>query len=447
MKNSFIKGTSITLAARLSNLAIGIIISILLARLLGPDGRGVYALVALIPALAFAFGNLGIASSSVYFTGKGTYDHGTIAGNNTIINTALSLMAVLFAILFLVLFQDTFFTGVPYHAIVLAVLMIPFHMFMTNSENLLLGQQRFFSYNLMRFLQMLLNLILLLLFVFITSITVFNAVLAYFLSYVVMAIVLHVYLKMIIKKFVFRINWHYIKDTLSYGLKSFFGSIISFLHLRLDQLLISAFLTPIAVGYYAIAVSLTERLWLLSQSASTVVFPKIASEKNEASKKAFTPVICRNILFLTLLGAILLLIVSKYVILLLYSKEFLSAVVPFQILLVGTIFVSGSKILANDIAGRGKPMLNTYVNIFSLILNVTLNIFFIPLYGIAGAAYATTISYTLVFILRSLVYSRISGNTITDIIFIKWSDFKQYKNLFSAIFRPRGDNSKISPTH
>jgi Na+-driven multidrug efflux pump len=102
---------------------------------------------------------------------------------------------------------------------------------------------------------------------------------------------------------------------------------------------------------------------------------------------------------------------------------------PFQILLIGLITISGWKILANDLYGRGKPMLNTNITITSVILNIILNIILIPKSGIAGAAWATSISYSFAFVAIVVAYSKISGNRIIDIIFIKKSDFKFYRNL------------------
>jgi Na+-driven multidrug efflux pump len=58
-----------------------------------------------------------------------------------------------------------------------------------------------------------------------------------------------------------------------------------------------------------------------------------------------------------------------------------------------------------------------------------LNIIFIPKFGISGASWATAISYTIALIMITIVYSRISGNRITDILFVKKSDLKYYKNI------------------
>jgi O-antigen/teichoic acid export membrane protein len=113
-----------------------------------------------------------------------------------------------------------------------------------------------------------------------------------------------------------------------------------------------------------------------------------------------------------------------------YSEEFLGAVWPFQILLIGTLAFSGWRILSYDIYARGKPMINTWITGFSAVLNTVLNIIYIPKFGIAGAAWATTISYSAMLAVTIYFYGKMSGNRALDIFLIKKSDFVFYKKFF-----------------
>jgi O-antigen/teichoic acid export membrane protein len=193
--------------------------------------------------------------------------------------------------------------------------------------------------------------------------------------------------------------------------------------------MVNIFLNPVAVGFYSIAVTLAEKIGLISESTGTILFPQVSSETNKERLNKFTPLVCRNTLFITMLCAIFLFLIGRWLIILLYSKEFSDSVLPFQILLIGSITISGWRILANDLYGRGKPLLNSYITGVSVIINIILNIIFIPKFGISGASWATAISYTIALIMITIVYSRISGNRITDILFVKKSDLKYYKNI------------------
>ena len=113
--------------------------------------------------------------------------------------------------------------------------------------------------------------------------------------------------------------------------------------------------------------------------------------------------------------------------------EFANAVLPLQILLIGAVTMSGWRILAIDIYGRGRPELNIYVSSVCLFLNVMLNILLIPKYGIIGAAWATSCSYTLAFVLMMIIYHRLFGVDIRDMIIIKISDLKVYRNVLRVL--------------
>ena len=124
---------------------------------------------------------------------------------------------------------------------------------------------------------------------------------------------------------------------------------------------------------------------------------------------------------------------SKELIFLFYSVDYSSSIFPFKILLIGVVTMSGWKILGSDLYGRGKPELNIYVSLISVVLNIILNILWIPKIGILGAAWATSISYTFSFVAIAIVYCKVSGNKIWNVILFQKSDFNIYKNIFRKL--------------
>jgi O-antigen/teichoic acid export membrane protein len=124
---------------------------------------------------------------------------------------------------------------------------------------------------------------------------------------------------------------------------------------------------------------------------------------------------------------------SRWMVVLLYSEKFIEAVYPLQVLLIGNVFISGWRILANDIAARGKPMINTYTIGSSLLANILLNVFWIPRYGIAGAAYATSVSYFFLFLVTAVIYAKISGNEFKKVFVPERTDVAFYKQLLLSV--------------
>jgi len=88
------RGASITLATRALALLIGIASSVILARALGPAGRGEYALIVLIPALLQFVGGFGLEPSVTYLVAKRKDEARAIAFTLVIASLALGLLLI-----------------------------------------------------------------------------------------------------------------------------------------------------------------------------------------------------------------------------------------------------------------------------------------------------------------------------------------------------------------
>lgn len=429
MIGKFTKNILITFGTRVFQLILGIGSSVIIARMLGPQGRGIYSLAILLPGLLAVFTNLGIGPASVFYIGKKKYSPKEVFGTNIIFAGLISIFTIIIGLIIVFFFSDKLFPGVPKECLFLALSVIPLHFFSSFSVNILLGLQKIKKYNFIQLIQNFIFLFLIVIFLLGLRFGVKAVITANILSAFVGCTVLFFQTKKETNGIVFSLNREILRDFFSYGSKVYLGNIFSFLHYKIDMFMVNIFLNPVAVGFYSIAVTLAEKIGLISESTGTILFPQVSSETNKERLNKFTPLVCRNTLFITMLCAIFLFLIGRWLIILLYSKEFSDSVLPFQILLIGSITISGWRILANDLYGRGKPLLNSYITGVSVIINIILNIIFIPKFGISGASWATAISYTVALIMITIVYSRISGNRITDILFVKKSDLKYYKNI------------------
>ncbi|MEL7354860.1 MAG: lipid II flippase MurJ [Cyanobacteria bacterium J06560_5] len=201
--------------------------------------------------------------------------------------------------------------------------------------------------------------------------------------------------------------------SIKYGYKIAFSNIVASLNYRIDILLISYFLGVQAVGIYVVAVQIAEKLWFFSQSASTVLLPKLAafykSENEQMSEKAPTLTVFGLTSLFTLLSAMVTAFLSPRFIPLLFGADFdLSATVLF-FLLPGVVFLSASRIFANDIAARGHPELNLYSSVLVLFSNAALNVLLIGKYGVIGAAVATSVAYAMNALFKTYTYLNYSA--------------------------------------
>lgn len=432
--NRFAKDTTITLTGMLASLLIGLAPSIIIARILGPQDKGVYSLAILLPTLVFTLINMGISPSTVYHVSRGKYDLKKIFGNNLILGGLISGLGIAISLVLAVSLQSTFLKGVSSYYLMLATAIIPVLLIYGYLLSMLLGLREFKKYNLAIVLRsaFLFLFSVLLLIVFRGGVT--GATLAEICSILLPTLFVFIWLKKMVGSPSCVFDREYTKDLCLYGAKAHIGSILTFLNYRMDMLLLNLFSNPLAVGFYSISVSIAEKLWLISQSASTVLFPIVASEEREENKKRLTPIISRNVFFITIVGAVFTYFAGEWFIVLLFSEAYFDSVRPLQVLLPGIISLSLSGVLSNDISARGMPLINSYYSFISLIINLILNILFIPRMGISGAALASSISYSVTTVGRVVTYKKISGNSIWETVVIQKSDMKLYQALVSQAF-------------
>lgn len=433
MTGKFTKDTLITFITKVSQFVLNLGASIIIARILGPGRKGIYSLAILLPSCLILFTQPGIGFASVFYIGKKRYSSRDVFGANIVFSALISVLAILVGLIVISFLGDRAFPGVEKQYLLLALSLIPFQVFFTLVVNVLLGLQKIGRYNIVQLTRDFFFLFLVAIFVLGFHFGIRGVIIAQFLSFFIACIILFFQTRKETCGMVFSLNKNLFKDLLSYGSKAYLGSISTFLHLRVDIWMVNIFLNPWAVGLYSVAVAFSEKTWLISQAAGTVLLPKVSSETREERLKRFTPLVCRNILFINSLIALLLYFLARGLVILFYSKAYLESILPFQILLIGTIALSGHRIMTNHLAASGKPMINTYIAALALIVNILLNIMLIPQFGIAGAAWASVGSYLLSFIIKTIVYSRISNNKVKDIIFIKRSDFKFYRDFLKIV--------------
>lgn len=425
----FLKDTLVTLGSRGMSLVLGMLISILIARGLGPDGKGIYTLVALFPNLLLTLVNLGIGPATIFHTAQKIYPLPRVLGSNLVLSTLLGAIGILVGVSSIIFFPGRVFPSVPPTYLLIALLLVPADLFWRQSGNsILLGAQEVVAFNAITVLYDLLFLVGIAFAVAVHS-GALGVLVASIIASLTLSVVTFVKVYCVAGGVVFRPDREYVEATFGYGAQVYLGNVMSFLNYRIEIFLLGMFLPAASTGFYSVAVGMAEKLWLISQSAATVIFPMVSSEEDEVHRKAFTPLVSRTVLLVTALGAILVFALAQPLVMIAYGKEYQSTINLLRILLGGVVFLSASRILANDIAGRGQPMLNTYVGVFGLIAQVVLNLILIPRYGAVGSAWTTTIVYGLVFVLRLGLYTRLSGNTLAQVILPQRMDWFLYRRV------------------
>jgi O-antigen/teichoic acid export membrane protein len=212
------------------------------------------------------------------------------------------------------------------------------------------------------------------------------------------------------------------------------SNLIQLLNYRLDSFLILVFVNTTGVGLYSVATSQTEGLWIIANSVAIVLLTNITSGDADNAARV-TPVVCRNTLLVTAAGAAGAAILAPIFISIIFGDAYQGAVTPYLWLLPGTVALSGAKILAAYVFSRGRPIINAWIALITLVVTVPLDIGLIHLFGVPGAAMGASLGYCLSLALTAIAYRRLSGNSILEAIVPRPSDLALYIDGVRSLLR------------
>jgi O-antigen/teichoic acid export membrane protein len=228
------------------------------------------------------------------------------------------------------------------------------------------------------------------------------------------------------------------RSSLWYGIRGYGASLFGQMTYRFDQILVTQIAGITQQGFYSIAVLLAEKLTHVTNSIQLVLFPQVSASTHEEANK-ITAAACRHALFWVGCAGLLLFLIRRQLVQLLYGSEFLPALLPLAILLPGIFLLSFSKVLSVDLSGRNRRFPSTVAMGVAMLVNIALNLVWIPKHGMVGAAWASTLSYGLQSVIMIAFFLRITGVPFRMLIVPQRGDLELYRRILSRLFR-RGES-------
>jgi stage V sporulation protein B len=421
-QTGLIAGTSLVFVASIISFVGRFATSIIVARTLGPEFKGIYILTLYSSTLVYTIFSLGLNGAISYFMASKKLSGKQLFALSISAGLVLSIVGgVLFYLAYQHFFINNILQGSDPQLILWVMLGLPLSLVASFLSSLLLGQQRMIAYNLVLLINVLTNLA----FQIVSSVMaagVNGAVLAWLASNF-LAFILAVWL--LRRDFSLRIKElaGVMKPALSYGARSYVANLLTFFNLRLDSFLVNPFQGAAAVGQYTSSVTFAEFLWYIPNAVSTALFPKVSSVDKETANR-ITPQACRQTLLIVCLAAIAFSGVGGFLIVKLYGEAYRPAVLPFLLLLPGMIGLTVAKVISADLSGRGKPQFAAYSAGITICITIVLDLLLIPRYSISGAAIASSIAYTASGALSILWFSRETGTLPRTLLIPRAEDFR-----------------------
>lgn len=393
--SDFVRKVVETFATRILLIGIGLVTSVIVARILGPKGRGLYAVAATIGAIGIQFANFGLHSSNTYFVAKNRELLPSLIGNSLIVSFVFGGLSGIIIWLIFNLWPSV--APVKGFLLGLSLLWIPFGLAYMFMQSLLLGIYEVRSYNMIDAINNIFTLFLISGLIIIGTVSVESV----FSIGLIALISAFIWIFLELKKHLngpLSFSISLFKKNFLYGFKAYIACLFAFLVLRLDLLMINHMLEAENAGYYSLAAQMSDMLYMFIAIVNTILFPKLSAMRSNIEKwkyaKFITGWMAIIMGFLVILSALL----AKTAIVILYGKTFLPSAPAFIWLLPGIFMKSVNAVLMYYFASIGMPPITVYSPGFAMVLNILLNLKFIPSLGIIGASIASTISYSFMLV-------------------------------------------------
>jgi O-antigen/teichoic acid export membrane protein len=198
------------------------------------------------------------------------------------------------------------------------------------------------------------------------------------------------------------------REMLSFGLKSYGGRALQLGNYRLDQWFVGALAGSRELGLYSVAVAWSEGLFILPRALAEAQRPYlIRASRDDAGAEAASVV--RFSILLTIPAAAIVIVLAPFLCTTIFGSAFHGSIMQLRILALGAFGIAAMKILGTALISQEKPLLEAVAIAIAFIATIVLDLVLIPSHGGLGAAYASTISYTVGGVAVALIAARTLG--------------------------------------
>jgi O-antigen/teichoic acid export membrane protein len=397
-------------------LGLALASAVILARTLGPEGRGMFALALLLPEWAKNLGQLGFDQANAVYAGLEPGKRRVLVWHSALIACVVGGLFAAGGLVFLALGAPGFpaLQQGPRWLFVLPLVAIPLGLVIEYWYAILRGMNQILLLNVVEVGTKVGSIALIVLLVVVFRLEVAGAVFADVLVGAGSALLIGVLLRKVGAWGPPTVQAAVWKRTAGFAFPAYGGTAAAYVNYRAGEFIIAALLSPTELGFYVIAVSLAERLWVLTGAVANSLLPHLT---NSPQRDPMLPaLIARHVMIWTGAACLAMFVLCDVIIDVLFSPAFAATAAPLRWLLPGIFTLSVGKVLVAELLAREKPSYASWATAVATVVNVAATLALVPRLGIAGAAMASSISYTLLSLMVTWCYLRETGATWSRLV-------------------------------
>jgi O-antigen/teichoic acid export membrane protein len=379
-----------------------------LSRALNPDGRGTYYVIVTIASTATVLGHLSIGQASVAFWSS---DRAAIPTNNLVLGPLLGVLAAVSTGLVIAFITPDVVPASARPLLFLALATVPIAVATIHLGNVVLLLGEVSAVNRAMLASALLQCGSLVAFGISGDLSTAAVIWIWAVSG---AVPLMFYLQ-VVRPHLCRGDFGLARRLVGRGLRYQVGLVALNLLRRVDVLILNALAPGSPVGLYTLAVSVGEVTQVATNALAQVVLSDQAGKNLErATGLTVKSVRASMVMAACLVGAMC--VAAPWVVPFLYGTDFRGSVPAIFALAPGLLAVSATRSIVPYLLRLDRPWLVSGTSFLALLLNVVLNLFLIPRWGIVGCACASSASFLALAACQVAWFTRATGTPIAALL-------------------------------
>ena len=390
----------LTFGGKATVLALGFAIVAVVARELGTAETGSFLVAYSLTLLLSQVGGLGLTTANPYFVAREPSRIAQIVSNSIWLAAALGTALALAGASIKVLFPGAL-EGLGWAPLIVTLVGLPGGLATYFLQSVLLGEGRMVAYNGIEAAQTAVTLVAIA-----VGFVAFDFRLTGTLAVIVVIryVAAAAYLTLL-PRHVSLFDRALARRMFAYGFRAYVAIVLSYLIVRVDLLLVNAFLGRKEAGLYGVAATIADGMFVIPMVISINLFPRVArGDPAQATAEVF-----RSVAVLYGLLCLVTIPIAGPAITTFFGDSYADATNLYYLLLPGVYAYGMVTILSSHFAGRGFPRAVIVVWIFGIALNLVLNVLLLPGRSAWVASVTSSVSYGILLVLHMWLFAREAG--------------------------------------
>ena len=181
-------------------------------------------------------------------------------------------------------------------------------------------------------------------------------------------------------------------------------------YMKVDQIMLGSLLEQDQLGYYTVALRFTEMLYFIPAAIAVSMTPYLMQgfQKSEIAGNDVNQIMHDLAFVVCLICVVPIVVFAEPLVGFIFGKEYLNSVPILRIYALSSFSVFFGVVSGRWLIARSLEKVILIKTVIGLIMNLILNLLWIPKYGVMGAAYATLVSQTFVNVVYDVLDPRLA---------------------------------------